>query len=244
MDGRIDLITLLALVVAVVVIWKLRSVLGRRTPDDEARIDRTMRAQAERERAAAATQDKVVTLPRREQGAAAPARADQATMAEAEARVKTYTSDPEVERGLLAIMRADPSFDPEEFLRGGKQAYEMIVMAFAEGNRRMLKDLLSKDVFEGFAQAITDREKRGEIIDQSFVGINKADIVEAELRNGEAYVSVKFVSQLISATRDRGGEVIAGDPQRIKEVTDIWSFSRDVTSRNPNWRLVATQSPS
>jgi predicted lipid-binding transport protein (Tim44 family) len=243
MDGRIDLITLLALVVAVVVIWKLRSVLGRRSSDDEQRIDSAMRAREARERAAAA-QNKVVTLPRREREPVAPARVDQATMAKAEAKVKTYTSDPVVERGLLAVMRADPSFDPEEFLRGAKQAYEMIVTAFAEGNRRMLKDLLSREVYEGFVQAIADREKRAEIIDQSFVGIIKADIVEAELKGAEAYISIKFLSQLISATRDRNGEVITGDAQRIKEVTDIWSFSREVTSRNPNWRLVATQSPS
>lgn len=243
MDGRIDLITLISLVVAVVAIWKLRSVLGRRTGNDEARIEQRVRAQqAARERAGAA--DKVVTLPRRDVEEPSVARTDQATMSDAEARLKTFASDPAVERGLLAILRAEPSFDPEHFLSGAKQAYEMIVTAFAEGNRKMLKDLLSREVLEGFSSAIADREKRGEQIDQSFVGITRADIVEAELKNGIAQVTVKFVSQLISATRDRGGEVIHGDPQRIKEVTDIWSFAREIASRNPNWRLVATQSPN
>jgi predicted lipid-binding transport protein (Tim44 family) len=243
MDGRIDLITLISLVVAVVAIWKLRSVLGKRTGDDEARIEQRVRAQqAARERAGAA--DKVVTLPRRDVEEPGAARTDQATMSDAEARLKTFASDPAVERGLLAILRADPSFDPEHFLAGAKQAYEMIVTAFAEGNRKMLKDLLSREVLEGFSSAIADREKRGEQIDQSFVGINRADIVEADLKNGIAQITVKFVSQLISATRDRSGEVIHGDPQRIKEVTDIWSFAREVASRNPNWRLVATQSPN
>jgi len=240
MDGRIDLITLISLIVAVVAIWKLRSVLGRRTSDDEARIEQRIRAQQAREQAAG--RDKVVTLPRRDVEEAGPVRADQATVSEVEARLKTYASDPAVERGLLAILRAEPSFDPEHFLSGAKQAYEMIVTAFAEGNRKILKDLLSREVFDGFTAAIADREKRGEQIDQSFVGINRADIVEAELKNGIAQITVKFVSQLISATRDRSGEVIHGDPQRIKEVTDIWSFAREVASRNPNWRLVATQS--
>jgi predicted lipid-binding transport protein (Tim44 family) len=242
MDGRIDLITLLSLVVAVVAIWKLRSVLGRRSSDDEARVERVRAQQQARERAAA--QDKVVTLPRRDVEEAAPTGAEQAMVSDAEARLKTFASDPAVERGLLAILRASPSFDPEHFLAGAKQAYEMIVTAFAEGNRKMLKDLLSREVLDGFSAAIADREKRGEQIDQSFVGINRADIVEADLKNGVAQITVKFVSQLISATRDRSGEVIHGDPQRIKEVTDIWSFAREVSSRNPNWRLVATQSPN
>ena len=145
-----------------------------------------MRARAEQERAAAATGQGRDPAAPRARGGRLPAAPDQATPRQAEARVKTFTADPSIESGLLAIVRADSSFDPEHFLRGAKQAYEMIVTAFAEGNRKMLKDLLSREVMEGFAAAITDREKRGEIIDQSFVGINKADIVEAELKNGVA----------------------------------------------------------
>ena len=241
MDGRIDLITLISLVVAVVAIWKLKSVLGRRTGTDETRLDQQMRARAERERATA-PQDQVVTLPRREreeQPTAATAE-PAATATQAEARIKTFAASPAVEQGLLAIARADSAFDPEHFLKGSKQAYEMIVTAFAEGNRKLLKELLSREVMEGFAAAITDREKRGEVIDQSFVGISKADIVEAELKAGTASISVKFESQLISATRDKGGEVVSGDPQKITDVTDVWSFARELGSRNPNWRLVAT----
>lgn len=244
MDGQINLVTLLSIVVAVVVIFKLRSVLGRRTPDDETRIDKRMRAEQAQERAAAA-QDKVVALPRRPREAApVPAAAEVAT-ADAEARIKGFAGgDASVENGLMQMAQADGSFDPKQFIDGAKQAYEMIVTAFAEGNRKVLKDLLSKEVFDGFAAAIGDRENRAEVIDQSFVGIGKADIVEAELKNGTASITMKFLSQLISATRDKTGAVIAGDAQKIKEVTDIWTFARDVTSRNPNWRLVATQSPN
>jgi len=117
-------------------------------------------------------------------------------------------------------------------------------MAFAAGNRKLLKDLLSGEVYEGFAGAIEHRETRSEEIDQSFVGIDSADILEAEVKEGMASVTVRFASQLISATRDAAGEVIEGDPQRIKDVTDIWTFSRDVSTpraaSNPNWKLVAT----
>ena len=167
---------------------------------------------------------------------------DKVAIADAETRVKSFAAgNSNLERALLEILQADGSFDPEHFVRGAKQAYEMIVTAFAEGNRKILKDLLSREVYDGFVSAITDRENRGEQIDQSFVGINRADIIEAELKNGWAQLTVKFLSQLISATRDRAGQVISGDPQRIKEVTDIWTFAREVGSRNPNWRLIATQ---
>ncbi len=250
MDGKIDLLTLISLIVAVVLVLKLRSVLGRRTDDDAQRVERARAEQQRQARAggAAAGSDKVVTLPRREreeQAGVAAAAQSGATVAEAEERIRTFATDPLIAKGLLDILKLDPSFNPEHFVGGAKAAYEMIVTAFAEGNRKALKGLLNRDVFDGFSSAITDREARGEIIDQSFVGINKADILEAEVKGGIASVTVRFVSQLISATRDRGGAVISGDPQKIKEVTDIWTFSRDVsTSRarqDPNWRLIATQ---
>jgi predicted lipid-binding transport protein (Tim44 family) len=247
MDGSFNLITLLALVVAAIVIFKLRSVLGTRTDEDKERVDRNFRADRE------AARDKVVTLPPRrapDQQTAASA-ADQAAAAdvatataEAEAKLKSFAKgDASVEAGLLKIFQADPAFDAEHFMAGSKQAYEMLVTAFAEGNRKILKDLLSRDVYDGFAAAIADRESRHEQIDQSFVGINRANITEAEMKGGTAQLTVKFVSQLISATRDKSGVVVSGDPQRIKEVTDVWTFARDVNSRSPNWRLIATQSP-
>ncbi|NMM55626.1 Tim44/TimA family putative adaptor protein, partial [Paenibacillus aquistagni] len=112
----------------------------------------------------------------------------------------------------------------------------------------LLRDLLSRDVYEGFTRAIGDRETRAEQLDQSFVGIEKADILESEVKSGIASITVRFVTELISATRDKAGAIINGDPQRIKEVTDIWTFSRDISSAkarsNPNWRLIATQSPA
>src|SRR5262249_22024 len=122
-----------------------------------------------------------------------------------------------------------------------KRAYEMIVMAFAEGDTTVLGQLLGEDVFEGFERAIREREERSEKVETSLVGINKADLIEAEVKNKSAYVTVKFVSELISATRDAEGEVVEGDPKKVREVTDIWTFAREVTSKNPNWKLVATE---
>jgi predicted lipid-binding transport protein (Tim44 family) len=144
-------------------------------------------------------------------------------------------------QSLTGLMRADPGFDPNQFIDGAKAAYEMIVMGFAQGDDATLKQLLGPDVYDGFERAIREREGRGEKVESSLVGIDKADIIEAEVKNRTAYVTVKFVSELISVTRDAEGEVVEGDPKKIREVTDIWTFARDITSKNPNWKLVATE---
>jgi predicted lipid-binding transport protein (Tim44 family) len=244
MDGKIDIFTLLFLVLAVIIILRLRSVLGRKSSEDDARVER-YKAEQRARAAAAQGQDKIVSLPRRDrQEAQADKSAATTASADVEEKVRTMASGNEqLADGLMSVARADRSFDPEHFLTGARQAYEMIVTAFAEGNRKVLKGLLSRDVFEGFSAALADREGRGEQIDQSFVGINKAEILEAELKGGMAHVTVRFTSELISATRDRDGAVVAGDPKRIKEVIDIWTFAREVASRDPNWKLVATQAP-
>jgi predicted lipid-binding transport protein (Tim44 family) len=241
MSGQLDLFTLISLAVAVIAVLKLRSILGRDNGPPERRAERVQEA---RRRAAQGNEPgKVVTLPRRET-AVAEAQTEVA-VADGEQRIRAFTNDAAVADGLLDIYRLDPAFDPQDFVRGGRQAYEMIVTAFAEGNRKVLKDLLSKEVFEAFNTEMLARDRRGDVIDQSFVGISKADITEAEVKNGVASVTVRFVSQLISATRDRRGTVTGGDPQKIKEVTDVWTFSRDISTprarQNLNWRLVATQ---
>jgi predicted lipid-binding transport protein (Tim44 family) len=120
-------------------------------------------------------------------------------------------------------------------------AYEMIVMAYADGDRKTLKNLLSREVFDGFVSAISDRESRSEKIQSSFVGIDKAEIVSAEMKNGEAHITLRIVSELISATRDKAGEVIDGDPETVAEVKDVWTFARDTRAKDPNWKLVATE---
>lgn len=252
MNGTIDLFTLIALIAAIVAIFKLRSVLGRRTSDDDARLEQRSRRAAEDQRtaAAASASDKVVTLPRRdrEEPAAEPASTGLST-AEKEAKISGFASGDEgIRQGLVEIYRQDANFDPEQFVTGAKRAYEMIVTAFAEGNLKTLRELLNKDVYDGFAGAIADRDSRGEQVDQSFVGISKADILEADLKGGKASITIRFVSQLISAIRDKAGDVLSGDPSRVKDVTDIWTFSRDVSTararQSPNWTLVSTQSPN
>lgn len=250
MSGQIDLFTILTLVVAVVAVFQLRKVLGQRTGDEDERVERRRRIEEVREKEAAGTAPgKVVSLPRREaEEPPHPVNQDDIEPSAAE-KIKTYAgSNSALADGLLAINKADSVFEPDGFLKGARQAYEMIVTAFAEGNRDVLRTLLNDTAMDDFSRAISEREKLGERVDQSFVGIKKADVLEAEVAKGVATVTVRFLSELISATRNRSGEVIDGDPSRVKEVTDIWTFSRDVSSararRNPNWQLVATDAPN
>lgn len=247
MYGQFDLITLIALVIAVAAIVKLRKVLGQRTDEDDRRLER-LKAR-ERDAAARTSSADVIAMPRREPDAAPAPAAPATAVSTAEARIRAYpATDAAVTDGLLAIGKADADFDPDRFVAGAQRAYEMIVTAFADGDRKLLRDLLSSAVYEGFLAAINERDQRGEVLDQQFVGIKRAEIVEAELKEGIAAVTMRFVSELITARRNRAGELIDGDPQKIKEVTDIWTFNRDVSSararQNVNWKLDATQSPN
>src|SRR6202035_1822513 len=119
--------------------------------------------------------------------------------------------------------------------------YEMILTTFAEGDRRQLRTLLSREVFDGFDAAITEREGKGETAETRFVSIDGSTITAAELRNRTAQITLRFLSKLVSSTRDRNGTVIDGSADKVTDVTDVWTFARDVTSRDPNWKLVATE---
>jgi predicted lipid-binding transport protein (Tim44 family) len=117
----------------------------------------------------------------------------------------------------------------------------MVVTAFAAGDRRQLRGLLSREVYDGFDAAISERESRGETAESKFVSIDSATVSGAELRSRTAQITVRFVSKLVSATRDRSGAVIDGNAEKVTDVTDLWTFARDVSSRDPNWKVVATE---
>jgi predicted lipid-binding transport protein (Tim44 family) len=146
--------------------------------------------------------------------------------------------------GLDAIATQDSSFDPGHFLSGARSAYEMIVLAFANGDRRTLKDLLSSDVYESFDAAIKDRERLEQKTETRFVSIDKVELIGAELRDGAEHLAVRFISQMISVTRDNTGAIVDGNPEKISDITDVWTFARDISSRDPNWKLVGTGSAS
>jgi predicted lipid-binding transport protein (Tim44 family) len=239
MSEAFDIYTLLFLVLAVVIFIRLRNVLGRRTGNERPPYDPYAAPDAKRPGTKA--NEPVVALPRG-RSARAPVEASVPSIEDIESRLGRYaTKDSPLGQSLTGLMRADPGFEPAPFVDGAKLAYEAIVMAFAEGDQQTLEQLLGTDVFEGFQRAIREREERGEKVLTNLVGIDKADIIEAEVKNRTAYVTVKFVSELISVTHDADGEVVEGDPKKVREVTDIWTFAREIASDNPNWKLVATE---
>lgn len=146
--------------------------------------------------------------------------------------------------GITQIRAADPGFSPSDFLDGANGAFEMILQAYVEGDTRTLKNLLAKDVYQSFASAIQARNDNGQRIEDTLVGIDSTDILEARMEDSAALVTVKFVSEQVNVLYDAEDEVIEGDPHKVIVVTDIWTFSRDTRSRDPNWSLVSTRSPN
>ena len=226
-----NIVTLIFVVAAVFVFLQLRNVLGRRTGHERPPFDpysqRTGDAAGEEQ----AESDNVITLPGRSEAPEPYADID-----------KLAKPGSEINNGLRAIRDMDGSFDPKEFLGGAKMAYEMIVMAFADGDRKTLQNLLSKDVYEGFSAALDERQERGETVQTSFVGIDSIEFAGAQLVDSEAHLTVSVVSQLVSATRDGEGRIVEGDPDAVAEVKDVWTFMRDIRDNDPNWRLDATES--
>ena len=147
-----------------------------------------------------------------------------------------------LEAGLAQIKIADPRFDVNEFTSGARIAFELILNAFAAGDSEALKPLLSPEVFSNFEHSIRDRQAKGQRLETKLVTLKSAEPVEAYMAGRTAHVTVKFVSEQVSALLDSGGSVVEGDPRTVVEVTDFWTFARDTRSPDPNWTLVATAS--
>jgi predicted lipid-binding transport protein (Tim44 family) len=145
--------------------------------------------------------------------------------------------------GLDALKSADPSFTEDSFLKGARGAFEIIVNSFAAGDKAALKPLLSKDVYERFAEAIDTRLAAKETLQSNLISMKSAEIVDSSLEGGTALVTVKFVSEQTNVTRAADGTVRDGDPGHVEEHVDFWTFARPVRARDPNWTLVATHSP-
>lgn len=216
------------------VLFRLRSVLGKRTgherphdpfADSSASNDSQSGAEEEEDK------DNVIRLPGQKS-------ADQPSE-----RDDIVVDADSLPAGITRIKLADDEFDEAEFLRGARGAFEMIVQAFAAGDREALKPLLSPDLHRSFVTAIYEREKERETQETTIVTFRSSDIVEASLNDSVARVTVEFVTDQVKVTRDIDGKVVDGDPDRIETFTDLWTFERDVSSADPNWELVATRVP-
>ena len=235
MQDSFDATTLIFLALAVFVIWRLRSVLGQKTGTERSPFRPVERNRTEPP-AGRGEGDNVVRLPGADRSPAGAAAVQTA------ARDWRGIAEPgsAVARGLEQVVQLEPAFEPRAFLEGAKGAYEAIVIAFANGDRKTLRALLSREVCEGFERAISEREKRNETAETTFISIDKAEMVGAEVRDRTAQLTIRFVSQMISATRDKTGKVVDGNAESVSDITDVWTFARDISSRDPNWKLVGT----
>jgi predicted lipid-binding transport protein (Tim44 family) len=180
-------------------------------------------------------------VPIRPRPADAPNLDDERRTRKLEAEIEQAASgNADLATGLRAVAEADPTFTPKSFLEGAKQAYEMIVTAFAEGDRQTLKNLLDKDVYDSFARAISDREAAGQKNEFTFVGLPKIAIVNAEYDKKNILVTVDFHAEVVSAIRDKDGNLVEGNADQVQTIADEWTFARNPKSRDPNWKVITT----
>ena len=144
------------------------------------------------------------------------------------------------ESGMRGIVAAEPGFDIAQFVEGAQGAYRMILEAFWRGDREVLRDLVTPDVFASFDEAIATREEAGQTLDNRLVSVERATVVDAALNGRDARIRVKFDADIAAVTRDREGQVIAGSTDDAVETHDIWTFERTLKSSDPNWKLADT----
>jgi predicted lipid-binding transport protein (Tim44 family) len=229
--------------VAIFLILRLRSVLGKRTGNERppARDPFTPPAPPSPPAGAprigdASGNDNVIPLPN---GNATRERPSLAVNAPGGIR---STVMPSATAGVAAIRAVDPAFDPTGFAAGARAAFTTIVEAFAKGDTGPLRQLLDAQTFASFEAAIRARNERREKAETTLIGFEASDIAVAELQGNFAQVTVRFVSEQINVVRNADGQIADGNPNEVQKVVDLWTFRRDTKSSDPNWLLTKTES--
>ena len=220
-------------IIAAFLIHRLKSVLGTRHGQERERQNpfAVEKLRSEEKNSLTAPQEKIVPL-------STPV----APLAGVEAVIDTSANkDGRIEQGLSDIVSADPHFEVNSFMSGAKYAFEMIVMAYARGDLDTLKPLLSPKLYKDFAAGIKARQSAGHTMEVTIHRIKQARIAQAHLGGTMAYITVDYDVEETSVTRDASGAVIDGDPDSIFGVEDIWTFTRDTRSHDPNWLLIETR---
>ena len=222
MDVLFDPINFILLIAAISIFWWLRSVLGKRTG-----LERS-------------TKQIEILPPISKQSL------EQTNPAKIISENWQNIAEPgsDLALGLDSICEAEPEFNANHFLEGAKQAHEMILVAFAQGDKKALKPLLSKAVFDSFEKAIDSDRKLGNSNIFKFVSVISAKIMSAEIQNNVAAIGMKFESEIVSATLNSNKEVIAGDDKTVSIVKEHWVFEREIGKKDPNWKLAATNDSS
>ncbi len=228
-SGFIDILILA--MIAAFLVFRLRSALGRRTGHQRPQ-DRFSRDTED-------SGDTVVHLPERGSGDAAPHKAPDGEPESAAEEDEAAVTSPEIP-GLTELQDVDPDFGPDEFLEGARIAFEMILDAYASGDKDQMRALLADDVLERFVSEIDNRAQARRTLESTLVSFVSVSIETARIEGRSANVTVRFVTEQINLLRDEDGNAVEGDGQAVTQLVDVWTFERDLRSRDPNWRLVET----
>lgn len=146
----------------------------------------------------------------------------------------------EVVNRVKEIRDIDPAFTVQHFLAGARYAFEMILAAYSKGDKATLQSLLARDIYKGFSEAIDARSQQGSNEENTLVSVESPTIKNISVQNKTAQIVVEIISEQINLVKNKDGKVIEGDPSEVNKVSEMWTFSRNLTSPNPNWELVAT----
>lgn len=218
-----------ALVTAGLIFW-LRSILGTRNGDEGERPAPYLKpdpAARALEGPGAARSGETGPLDRISELAANP-------------KGNAFIADKTVELGLLEIASADQSFDIDRFIQGSQDAFVFIVESFADGDRDTLRDLLAPAVYDAFDGAITARTQAGETLHTEINAIKRVEITAAGLEGRVAKITVRFIAEEVTYTRNAKGDITEGHPERVTQMRDLWTFSRETRSRDPRWLVTET----
>ena len=225
-EGYLDIIFFA--MVAGFIALRLRSVLGRKTGEEQRRSNRAQKGQEK--------EGNVVPMPRRDQTDAPPPPPPPSGMDE----IPLVGEGAVV--GVRDIKNADRDFDAEYFAQGARSAFGMILDAFANGDRETLRNLLADDVFANFEQVIADREANDQVLDAEIIDMSRCSLEDASLEGSRALITVQFVTEQRNTLRDASGNPVDGESQ-VEQIIDFWTFERDISSDDPNWRLTETRAP-
>jgi len=229
--------------IAVFVILRLRSALGRRTGQERQRPSNAFSRSTGPEEQKTG---KVIHLPGHgDESEDDLFEKELSDIGEREASRPDLKQDEteDIRAGLMRIRMADPEFSPRQFVIGAKAAFEMVVEAFAAGDTATLRPLLGDDVYDEFADVIRARIAAKESVETTIVSLDSADIDAADLRGSTARLTVRFRSQQMTVTRDENGETVEGEPESVVRVVDLWTFAHNTRSSDPTWALIETRTP-
>lgn len=227
------------IVIAVVMVIWLRNTIGSKNGSETDRSDIIDQIKERQQRQNSSDTGRVIDL-------SLPSATDSLGQNSIESLQKATVDGISIEGGtdtakeIVEFMRVDQNFDPHAFLNGAKEAFPMIVEAFAKGDLKTLKMLLSDGVYSTFEQAIEDRKTKGETLVTDVHVVKECKIMGIKKIDRMAYIKLRFLAEESIVIRDREGNILHGHPDKLISMNDVWTFGRDIRSKDPTWYLYET----